>query len=155
VLGAGYWTLIKKPVFRWKATFIKNVQEIIWPMGNFKDLEIWKTGMNVALKSLEFSRTIPAQYYRSLGDQIHRAAFSIPANIAEGCGRGSIKDKSRFIDIATGSCYELETHILISQKANIGNKELSSLILKLINQEGKMLTRYSQKLKEFMRDRNP
>ena len=55
---------------------------------------------------------------KGLCDQLRRAVVSIPSNIAEGAGRSSTLEFSHFLDIAKGSCNEIDTQILIAK--NIG-----------------------------------
>ena len=56
----------------------------------------------------------PVDEKYGLSSQIKRSAVSVPSNIAEGAGRGSNKDFSRFLKIAFGSCYELETQMILA-----------------------------------------
>jgi four helix bundle protein len=67
-----------------------------------------------------------------LTNQLRRASVSIPSNIAEGASRKSNKDFSRFLEIALGSCYEIETQLLISNDLGFLNDvELKQSVSKL------------------------
>ena len=78
-----------------------------------KDLEAWKLSMSFVVKIYNLATSMPDYERYGLSSQICRAAVSIPSNIAEGCGRNSDKDTVRFLDIALGSCAELETQLLL------------------------------------------
>lgn len=115
-------------------------------MKDFKQLLIWQKGMEIAQESYGIVSTWPGFEKYTLGNQIVRAAVSIPSNIAEGNGRTSEKDKKRFIEIALGSAYELETQIIITQKLKISDiNRLESLVLK-IREEQKLMSGFIKKL---------
>lgn len=78
--------------------------------------------------------------------QINRTGVSIPSNIAEGSNRNSDKDYNRFIVIALGSCFEVETQLLISKELGFGDNELTETTLALLAGEEKMLTAFSKNL---------
>ena len=108
-------------------------------MKNFKKLHIWQKGIAIAIKSLHFSRTMPADQKFGLSGQINRAAISIPSNIAEGSSRSSEKEYCRFIEIALGSAFELETQLLITESANFGSADLRNELFFDLDKEQKML----------------
>jgi four helix bundle protein len=74
-----------------------------------------------------------------LSSQLRRAAVSIPANIAEGYGRGSRPTYLHFLKIAQGSLKELETHLLLSHRLGIVSNVSSDLVLDQCDQLGRML----------------
>ena len=116
-------------------------------MKNFKELRIWQKGFEIAVDSYKIVATFPASEKFGLCSQITRAAVSIPSNIAEGSSRKSDKDYSRYIEIALGSCFELETQLLIAKSVEYGSKEDIELQLLQINEEEKMLASFINSLK--------
>ncbi len=83
-------------------------------MHRFKDLEIWRLSREFCSAIYNITSVYPESEKFGLTNQLRRASVSIPANIAEGCSRNSNKKFSRFLEIAIGSAYEIETHLLIS-----------------------------------------
>jgi four helix bundle protein len=100
------------------------------------------------VRSYKLASTFPKEEKYGLCSQITRAAVSIPSNIAEGSGRGSEKDYSRFIEIALGSSYEVETHLLIAKAASLGDSTLTNELLQQVDEEQKMLMSFMNKLKK-------
>jgi four helix bundle protein len=83
-------------------------------MHRFKDLEIWKLSRLFCTQIYFVTANFPDNEKFGLTNQLRRASVSIPSNIAEGSSRSSNKDFSRFIEIAIGSIYEIETQLLIA-----------------------------------------
>jgi len=77
---------------------------------DYKELEIWQKGVNLAIELYKLTRTFRESKKFGLTSQVRRAAISVPANIAEGWGRGSTKEYVQFLFVARGSLLELETH---------------------------------------------
>ncbi|MCL2302019.1 MAG: four helix bundle protein [Lentimicrobiaceae bacterium] len=105
---------------------IKNKKAMI---NNFEDLEIWKEGMRISVKTYEILKNCKDY---GLKDQMQRAAVSIPSNIAEGFERQTNKEFIQFLYIAKGSCGELRTQFYLASKLKIiENENLAILIYKL------------------------
>lgn len=115
-------------------------------MRNFKELKIWQKGFSISKMTFQLTGSFPKEEKYGMVSQITRAAVSIPSNIAEGSSRASEKDYRRFIEISLGSCFELETQLLISQAVNFGDDEMTNLILREIDEEQKMLMSFINKL---------
>lgn len=81
---------------------------------NFEKLISWQRTRNLVKQVYGVSNHFPEEERYGLCAQIRRAAVSIPSNIAEGCGRGTDKDMSRFLRIAVGSSCELETQLFLA-----------------------------------------
>ncbi len=85
-------------------------------MRNFRELKVWEKGHRMTLAVYRATATFPRDELYGLTSQIRRSCVSVPANIAEGCGRGSEADLARFLQIAAGSASELEYHILLANE---------------------------------------
>ena len=83
-------------------------------MRDFHHLEVWGRAHRLALALYRVTRSFPKEELYGLTTQIRRAATSVGANIAEGCGRRSDRELRRFLLIAMGSASELEYHLLLA-----------------------------------------
>lgn len=83
-------------------------------MHRYKDLKFWQLSRSFCKDIYEITSVFPEEERFGLISQLRRASVSIPSNIAEGCSRKSNKDFSRFLTIALGSSYEVDTQLLIS-----------------------------------------
>jgi four helix bundle protein len=72
-------------------------------------LEIWQEAVQIVTFVYDLTKNWPREEMYGLTAQLRRAAVSIPANLAEGMGRGSPAEMARFAQIALGSLYELDT----------------------------------------------
>lgn len=80
-----------------------------WNLRNYKKYDVWQKAHDAVLFVYkEIIPCLPNSEQYALSSQIRRAAYSIPMNIAEGCGRKSDKDFAHFLDVALGSSHELE-----------------------------------------------
>ena len=108
-------------------------------MVDYKKYTVWKKSHALVLEIYKTTRKFPSEEKYNLISQLNRAALSIPANIAEGCGRATQKDFVRFLDISAGSAFELEYLILVSKDLNFLNIEDSDNLMKEIEEIKKML----------------
>lgn len=92
-------------------------------MRNFRKLKIWEQGIEIVKEVYKLSQKLPSEEKFGLKSQITRAAVSIPSNIAEGSSRNSEVEFKRFLEIAMGSLFELETQLIIVQELNLINSE--------------------------------
>ena len=83
-------------------------------MQDFRKLRVWQKAHRLTLETYAVSATIKHPQHFSLKDQLTRAAISVPANLAEGCGRTGDREMRRFVRLALGSASELEYHLLLA-----------------------------------------
>jgi four helix bundle protein len=115
-------------------------------ISNFRDLEVWKLGMEIVLGMYAISKGLPKDEIYGLISQIRRAAVSVPANISEGFNRYHNKEYRQFLYIALGSCAELETHIEICLKLGYVEKPVADSIIEKLDHESRMLRNLIKKL---------
>ncbi len=82
-------------------------------MRNHRDLQVWSKAYSLPLDFYQLSRSFPKEELYGITSQCRRAAVSIGANLAEGCGRRTNAEMARFVRIAMGSASELDHHLLL------------------------------------------
>ena len=116
-------------------------------MRDFRELKVWQNGHELVLSVYEVTKTFPQAERFGLTSQIRRASASIPANIAEGCGRSGEAELARFLQIAMGSASELEYHLLLAHDLGfLGGSAHERFEAHVIDIK-RMLTGFIQKLK--------
>jgi four helix bundle protein len=91
-------------------------------INTFRDLIVWRKAIDFVTSIYKLTTSFPTNELYGLSLQIRRCAVSIPSNIAEGYGRRSTKDYIRFLNIAMGSIYELQTQLEIGLNLNFISK---------------------------------
>ena len=89
--------------------------------------------MDLVVEVYRVSGLFPASERWRLIDQISRAVVSVPANIAEGQGRGTAKDFAQFLAIALGSLNETETYLMLAVRLGYLTTEKVEAVLALLN----------------------
>ncbi|MBZ0301988.1 MAG: four helix bundle protein [Anaerolineae bacterium] len=115
-------------------------------MSDCKKLMVWEKAHRLTLDIYQMTATFPKEKLYGLTSQVKRAAASVPANIAEGSGRGSNPELFRFLRIATGSAYELEYHILLAHDLNLLTEENYERLNSQVMEVKRMLTGLIQHL---------
>lgn len=87
-------------------------------MHQYKDLKVWQKSIAIADDIYEITKVFPNEEKFGLVSQMRRACVSMSSNIAEGAGKSSTKNFIRFLEVANGSSYELDTQIIISKNQN-------------------------------------
>jgi four helix bundle protein len=116
-------------------------------MHNFKELIVWQKARKLVKETYLIIGLFPEEEKYGIVSQIRRASVSIPANIAEGAGRNTDKDFGRFLDIANGSCFELETLLILAVDLDYLSKSKYDIILKDIEEIQKMIYGLRNKIK--------
>lgn len=117
-------------------------------MHDFKRLRVWEAAVDLTAGIDAMLRRFPHREHGVIASRLRRAALSIPANIADGCGKSSRKETVRFLQIASGSACEAENHVLVAQK--LGHVPASDCIriTERLRAVQRMLTALMRKLPE-------
>ena len=114
---------------------------------SYKELKVWKNGILIVDCIYELTRKFPQSEQYNLIVHLQKTAISIPSNIAEGFARHYPRDFKRFLSISLGSCSELETQIIISQRRNYIEQVEYEKILEMLDYESRMLMKLIKSLK--------
>lgn len=96
---------------------------------NLTDMPIWNNAMNLSIKVFNLTNKLPKSEDYGLTSQIRRSANSISANIAEGFGRNSNKDKCQFYIVARGSVFEPQNHLIYGSKVGYFNDNKVNILI--------------------------
>ena len=112
----------------------------------FRDLIVWQKGIELVKEVYRVTKYFPAEEQYGLSAQMRRAAVSVPSNIAEGFRRRHAKEHKQFLNIALGSCGELETQIVISKELDYIDNQNEKILMELIDHICGMAVNLSNKL---------
>ena len=91
-------------------------------MRNYRDLQVWDKAHKLTVDLYRVSREFPREEIYGITSQLRRAAVSVEANLAEGCGRRTSNELARFVRIAMGSASELDYHLLLCRDLGFMNE---------------------------------
>lgn len=116
-------------------------------MKDFRELKVWQKAHELTLDVYQITASFPREELYGLTTQLRRSGSSIPANLAEGCGRDGDAEMGRFCSIAMGSASELEYHLLLARDLKlIKPKDYEEVAQRAIEVK-RMLAALIQKLK--------
>jgi four helix bundle protein len=116
-------------------------------MQAFRDLKVWEKAHRLALDVYRATAAFPREEIYSLTSQIRRAATSVPANIAEGCGRNGPNELRHFFEMAMGSASELEYHLLLTRDLGFLKDDSYILLHDSVCEVKRMLAAFLQKVR--------
>jgi four helix bundle protein len=118
---------------------IPNSQNPKAEVQSWKDLEVWSLSHNAVLRIYQITKLFPSDERFRLVDQLCRAAASVPANIAEGKGRSSLREYVQFLSIARGSVEEVKYFVLLTKDLKYLDQQDYDGITNDYDRVGKML----------------
>ncbi len=116
-------------------------------MKNYRELKIWQRSHALTVSLYQVAKSFPREEVFSLTNQMRRASVSIPANVAEGCGREGDAELKRFLTIALGSACELDHYLLLAGELGYLDESSGRPLAAEITEIRRMLGTFIQKLK--------
>jgi four helix bundle protein len=116
-------------------------------MKDFRQLTVWQRAHELVLNIYKATKGFPADERFGMTSQLRRAAASVPANIAEGCGRTGDAELGRFLQIAAGSASEVEYHLLLSRDLGYLDAKVHVPLERRVIEVKKMLTSFQRTLR--------
>ena len=116
-------------------------------MQDFRNLKVWQKAHTLTLDVYRKTRQFPPEEKFGLTSQLRRSCASVPANLAEGCGRSGDGDFARFVDFAMGSACETDYHLLLSRDLKFLPEIEYRPLLNQISEVKRMLASFEQTLR--------
>jgi len=124
------------------------MDEIVKKARNFREYPVWKDAVEFSTKVYRITSGLPYFEKKGLCDQLQRAVVSISSNVAEGSARPTNSEFARFLDIALGSAYEVETQLLISKNVGYISEEVYTELLFGIQSIERQLTAFIKSIRK-------
>jgi four helix bundle protein len=116
-------------------------------MRDFREFKVWEKAHALTLEIYKATAKFPREEIYGLTSQMRRCSSSIPANIAEGCGRSGNAELARFLQIGMGSASELEYHILLARDLSFLPETIYDRLQDRAIEVKRMLTSLLQKVR--------
>ena len=123
-------------------------------MQNYKDLKVWEKAHYFTLEVYATTKLFPKEELYSLTSQLRRASSSVPANIAEGCGKNSNNEFAHYLNISLGSSNEAEYFLILSKDLHYLPIEIFEQLFKQINEIKGMLISLINKVRASNKSSN-
>ena len=120
-------------------------------MKDFKDLRVWEKAHSMTIGVYKATKEFPREELFGITSQMRRAASSIGANIAEGTGRRSDGELTRYLHIARGSAAELEYHLLLARDLDLLSIAKFDSLRRQVDEVQRMLTYLIQQVQPVAR----
>jgi four helix bundle protein len=117
-------------------------------MHQFKELKVWHKGRELVKDINTVTNKFPKDEISGITSHMRRSSVSVPTSIAEGCGRNSDTELGRFLDIAKGSTFELETLVILSFDLDFLNRHDFELLDRKIDEIKKMIFKLKQSISQ-------
>lgn len=118
----------------------------------YRRLDVWRRSKTLAHQILDIAESEPFVRKPWLRDQLCRAALSVPANIAEGNGRGRLLDYASYVDRARGSLFEVDTWLDIAAERGMIDNKRHAQLGEEIRQLSAMMLALRNKLRTLARE---
>ena len=115
---------------------------------NFREYPVWKESVDFASLVYEVTGNLPWFEKKGLSDQLQRAVVSISSNIAEGSARASNIEFARFLDMALGSAFEVDTQLTICRNIKYISDSQYNLLVGRLNSVERQLNGLIHSLRE-------
>ena len=125
---------------------IYDIDNMARKIRTYRDLDIWKKGINLVKDTYKLTEKFPKQETYGLVSQMRRSAISIPSNVAEGFRRYHSKEYKQFSYTSLGSCAELETRITIAKELKYIREDEEDEMLERLDHICRMISNLLKKL---------
>jgi len=113
---------------------------------NYRDLIVWQKAMELVTETYNHTKSFPEEERYGLTLQLRRSSVSLPSNMAESYGRNSTQDYIRFLRIANGSLFEMQTQLEIALNLGFLKEESFSVLFDLSREIERMLSSLIRKI---------